>query len=537
MANKIKIPEIPEEERTPTVKSLLNAISQCIEIIDMQAKEIQVLKDEIARLKGNNTKPKIRPSTMKNDSSDENSKNYKSSKRNKSRKKSKKLNVDRTIIIHPENIPEGSIFIDYTDYYVQDIVFQTIITNYRRARWKTPTGEWITAKMPESVDSHFGKNLERYILFLNYGLNVTQNMIHESLLDMGLDISSGKINDILIKDKYPFHKEKELLLETGLEISTYFVTDDTGTRHEGQNGYCNHIGNEYFAYFTSTQSKSRINFLKILRGKHTDYILNIDALNYMTLNKLPESLIVRLGRILTEGIIFSNDEQWNEFIEKLDKMGIRNEKHVKVITEAALVASVLSHGFKKDMVILSDEAGQFNVFLHALCWIHAERKIDRLIPINDYENEEIKKIQSQLWKLYDDLRKYKKDPNDKKKVTIIKKFDIIFNQKTEFDAINKALNAISDIKKELLLVLDRPEIPLTNNISENDIRIFATKRKIHGGTRSKDGRLCRDTFLSLKKTCRKLGVSFFDFLYDRIAEIGNIPQLNKLMRQKALEGI
>lgn len=260
MANKIKIPEIPEEERTPTVKSLLNAISQCIEIIDMQAKEIQVLKDEIARLKGNNTKPKIRPSTMKNDSSDESSKNYKSSKRKKSRKKRKQLNVDRTIIIHPENIPEGSVFIDYTDYYVQDIVFQTIITNYRRARWKTPTGDWITGKMPESVLGHFGKNLERYILFLNYGLNVTQNMIHESLLDMGLDISSGKINDILIKDKDPFHKEKELLLETGLEISTYFVTDDTGTRHEGQNGYCNHIGNEYFAYFTSTQSKSRINF-------------------------------------------------------------------------------------------------------------------------------------------------------------------------------------------------------------------------------------------------------------------------------------
>ena len=89
----------------------------------------------------------------------------------------------------------------------------------------------------------------------------------------------------------------------------------------------------------------------------------------------------------------------------------------------------------------------------------------------------------------------------------------------------------------MLLVLERPEIPLTNNISENDIRIFATKIKIHGGTRSEDGRLCRDTFLSLKKTCRKLGVSFFDFLYDRIAEIRKISPLDELMRKKAaLEG-
>ena len=534
MLNKIKIPEIPEEEMTPTVKSLLNVISQCIAIIDIQAKEIQELRDEIARLKGNNTKPKIRPSSMNNDSNDSN-KTQNSSKRKKSRRKRKKLSADRTIIIHPEEIPEGSEFIDYTDYYVQDIIFQTIVTNYRRARWRTPTGDWITGKMPESVHGHFGKNLERYILFLNYGLNVTQNMIHESLLDIGLDISKSKINDILIKDKDSFHKEKELLLETGLEISKYLVTDDTGTRHEGQNGYCNHIGNEYFAYFTSTHSKSRINFLKILRGNHTDYILNIDALNYMTLNKLPESLISRLGRILTKGKTFSNDKQWNGFLEKLDRMGIGNEKHVKIITEAALVASVLSHGFKKDMVILSDEAGQFNVFLHALCWIHAERKIDRLIPINDYEKEVITKKQGQLWELYDDLREYKKDPNEKDKAEIIQRFDTIFSQKTEFDTINKALNAIYDIKKGLLLVLERPEIPLTNNISENDIRIFATKRKIHGGTRSEDGRLCRDTFLSLKKTCRKLGVPFFDFLYDRIAEIGNIPPLDELMRQKALE--
>ena len=533
MQTKIKLPIIPEEEMTPTVKALLDVTSQCINIIDLQAKEIQKLRDEIARLKGNKPKPKIRPSRMDNDLNKKKNENNNSNRKKKgSRKRKKKLDVDKIEIIQPENIPEGSKFIDYTDYYVQDIIFQKNITNYRRARWRTPAGEWIIGKLPKTVEGHFGKSLERYILYLNYGLNVTQHMIHEGFLDIGFDISKGKINEILIKDKSSFHKEKELLLTTGLEISPYVVTDDTGARHDGKNGYCNHIGNEYFAYFTSTNSKSRINFLKILRNKHTDYILNMDALNYMFLSKLSESKIKRLENISQKGKKFENDEEWNEFLKMV---GIREKNHIRIVTEAALVASIFSHGFNKNMVILSDEAGQFNVFLHALCWIHAERKIDRLIPINDYEKKIITNIQTQLWTLYDNLKKYKKNPFIEDQVKINNEFDRIFTQKTEFDTINKALSAIFNIKKELLFVLKRPEIPLTNNISENDIRVFATKRKIHGGTRSIEGRYCRDTFLSLNKTCRKLGVLFFEFLYDRITHENNISLLSELMKQKALE--
>ena len=534
MYAKIKIPEIPEEEMTSTVKTLLDIISQSFNIIEQQANAIQELRDEIARLKGNKPKPKISPSKMDSDLNKQVNRSNKSNKKKGSRKRKKQLKADKTEIIQPENIPEGSKFIDYTDYYVQDLIFQKVIVNYRRARWKTLTGEWVIGKLPETIEGHFGKSLERYIQYLNYGLNVTQHMIHEGLIDIGFDISKGKINDILIKDKDSFHEEKELLLKTGLTISSYVVTDDTGARHNGKNGYCNHIGNEYFAYFTSTNSKSRINFLKILRGNHSDYILNIDALNYMLLSKLPESTIKRLENISQKGKTFSNDEKWNGFLKMV---GIRKEHHKKIVTEAALVASIFSHGFNKDMVILSDEAGQFDVFLHALCWIHAERKIDRLIPINDYEKKIIVDIQTQLWELYDDLKEYKRNPRIEDKNKISKKFDEIFYQKTEFTTINKALSAIFDIKEELLLVLKRPEIPLTNNISENDIRIFATKRKIHGGTRSSEGRRCRDTFLSLNKTCRKLGVSFFEFLHDRITNTNNIPLLSELMKQKALKAI
>jgi hypothetical protein len=89
-------------------------------------------------------------------------------------------------------------------------------------------------------------------------------------------------------------------------------------------------------------------------------------------------------------------------------------------------------------------------------------------------------------------------------------------------------------KTELLLVLDRPEIPLHNNLSENDIREYAKKRKISGSKRSEAGRQCRDTFTSLKKTCKKLGVRFWDYLNDRVSGKNVIACLPILMRKKAL---
>ena len=77
-------------------------------------------------------------------------------------------------------------------------------------------------------------------------------------------------------------------------------------------------------------------------------------------------------------------------------------------------------------------------------------------------------------------------------------------------------------------VLERPDIPLHNNLSENDIREYVIKQKISGSTRSKEEQLCRDTFVSLKKTCLKQGISFWDFIKDRISNKNLVPYLSEL---------
>ncbi|MCK5799120.1 MAG: transposase, partial [Deltaproteobacteria bacterium] len=184
---------------------------------------------------------------------------------------------------------------------------------------------------------------------------------------------------------------------------------------------------------------------------------------------------------------------------------------------------------------ISDDAGQFDLILilHALCWIHAERTINKLVGFNDEQREALEKIQTRIWDFYNELKAYKEAPSDKKRAELQTQFDSIFTTKTCFTTLNDALIRLHKNKSELLLVLDHPDIPLQNNLSERDIREYVKKRKISGSTRSDRGRRCRDTFASLKKTCRKLGVSFWSYLKDRISGQDNITFLPDLIREQA----
>ena len=313
-------------------------------------------------------------------------------------------------------------------------------------------------------------------------------------------------------------------------MSPYINVDDTGARHKGKNGYCTHIGNEFFSWFESTGSKSRVNFLKLLRAGHSDFAINMDAFAYMQANKLPQTALEAISGNL--GMVFANDAQWVHF---LAENGIVKDRHVQIATEGALVGSIIEHGLSEHLVIVSDDAGQFNVLLHALCWIHANRAIDKIIPFADAGKKDLDTVKDQIWQLYEGLKAYKQNPQAADKIRLNDMFDEIFTQKTASATLNLALRRIYKNKSELLLVLERPDIPIHNNGAENAIREYVKKRKISGGTRSDTGRQCRDTFTSLKKTCRKLGVSFWQYLKDRIENIGQISDLPDLIRQQALK--
>jgi phosphoglycolate phosphatase-like HAD superfamily hydrolase len=363
---------------------------------------------------------------------------------------------------------------------------------------------------------------------LNKYQHVPQGLIRRQLREWGVEISSGQLNRLIIDNHDGFHEEKAQLLRVGLEVSSHINVDDTGARHQGKNGYCTHIGNEWFAWFSSTESKSRINFLELLQAGQPGYVVDELAREYMRQQKLPQEPLA----LLSGDYRCTDKTTWEAY---LTTGGIRNERHRRIATEGALVGSLVDHGIASNLVIMSDDAGQFTIagFLNALCWVHAERTLHKLIAGNEVNRQAQEAVRGQIWTFYQQLKAYQQAPDEIIRQTLEARFDEIFTQKTAFHSLNRALHRLHNNKTELLLVLERPEIPLHNNLSENDIRDYVKKRKISATTRSDTGRKARDTFLSLKKTCQKLGLSFSQYLFDRISRQNHIPPLPELVQAAA----
>ena len=490
--------------------------------------KVSSLDEQLKAAKKLKGKPKIRASTL----NQEEKKSKEGGKRAGSDKRSKKLSfvVDEERIVEPEEIPEGATFNGYREYDVQEIVLKRHNIRFLLAEYVTVEGKTVVGKLPKQYQGHYGPTLMSFTLYQHHQCRVPQHLILEQLRELGIDISTGQVNRILSENKQSFHSEQNQILQVGLETATYIHTDDTGARHQGQNGYCTVIGNDLFAHFSTTSSKSRENYLRILRGTHKDFVLNEYSRSYLEKQQLAVCHLSKLkfdGELLCEG-----DLEWSQYLEAL---GINSQQGIKLVTEAALLGSAIEHGLSPDLIVLSDGAKQFAILVHALCWIHMERSLRRLNGVTTQQRIEIEQVQNTLWGYYRELKAFQAQPTSQERERLEERFEEIFGQRYPHHyGLNLVMQQFCAHKNELLRVLDFPQLPLHTNAAENDIREYVTRRKISGGTRHDNGRMARDTFTGLKKTCRKLALSFWQYLLSRFTGDETVPYLPDVIRARVL---
>jgi Transposase IS66 family len=427
--------------------------------------------------------------------------------------------------------PPGSRRKGYQPYTVQDLVLAPRVIRYRRERWVTPDGREVVAPLPPEVAGHFGPGIVRFALMQHVQGQVTTERLLAQLRALGVRIAKGQLVALLTARKDAFHAETDAVLEAGLATARWVTVDDTGARHAGRGETTTHVGDDRFAWFATRPSGSRLGFLELLRAGRPDYVINAAAVAYMLEHAVPEAIVTAL--LAHERHSFADEAAWSAHLAALG-LGLGAGSR-RLATEAAVVGAIVARGLLTDTVIVSDDAGRFDVLSHALCWVHAERHLRRVV-CSTAEQQRLVDLQRQLvWWLYADLKLYKDEPTPARRAALRARFDRVFGRVTGFAELDATVARLRANKAELLLVLDRPEIPLHTNGSENDIRCFVTKRKISGETRSAAGKRARDTFLGLLKTCAKLAVSFWDYLGARlkIPDAAAVPWLPDLIRQRA----
>src|SRR3954447_25299230 len=151
----------------------------------------------------------------------------------------------------------------------------------------------------------------------------------------------------------------------------------------------------------------------------------------MRKNALSAPLIARL--MAQPRTDFADQAAW---LAHLDRLGFTalsvTPDPVRVATEGALWGSVQAHKFLCDAVVLSDDAGQFNVGRHALCWIHAERLVHKLDTFTDEQRAAQARVRGLIWNFYASLKAYQLNPTKRRSAALRARFNRIFLRRTGF---------------------------------------------------------------------------------------------------------
>jgi len=456
MLEEINLSEITDDNARQQHVTLLNLIEVVsADLRDAQA-ENQRLRDENNQLKGEHGKPKFKASTPKPapvDYSSEKERRKRKPRHKQAKKATIEIHREQTLTVDKATLPADAEFKGYEDVVVQDVVFRADNVCFHKEKyWAYSTGETYLAPLPRGYEGQFGPGLKALAVTLYFGGNVSEPKILGLYANIGVQISTGQLSKLLIKDHEGFHAEKAAVCEAGLASGPWQHTDQTSTRVDGQEQHCNIVCNPVYTIYTTTPGKGRLHVLDVLRnGRARRFRLNEEALS--SLEAVPLS---KATRHWLQGE--SSDQEWDEptFVERLDtrwpKLG--GPQRQAILNAAAVAAYHAQEDTPIVRLLVCDDAPQYDGLTEemAQCWVHEGRHYKKLMPVYVGHLELLTGFRKQFWEYYDELLVYQQHPTAEESTRLEARFDELFSTCTGYDALDARITKTREKKASLLMV-------------------------------------------------------------------------------------
>lgn len=528
----------PDQMRAALVR-LLNLVEELSADNQALRAEVQHLRDENNRLKGEQGKPTIKPNQPKKTGAAANHSSETRRHKPQTWKKTSKLSEltidrDEVLKVAPTLLPPDAEFKEYVPVVVQDAHLQTETIRFLKEKfYSATTRQTYLANLPRGYQGQFGPNVKALAVVLYFAGNMSEPKLLEFFRQAGLHMSDGELSQLLLQDHADFHTEKDAVYTAGLSSSAWQNTDHTGTRVNGQNQQCQIVCNPlYTAYFT-TAKKDRLSVVQVLQNNRPlTFRFNAETRSLLETLKVPAWARDQVATLSAERELNQPEvETWLD--QQLPTLGAQHR--ARVLDAAAIAAYHAQVEFPVIRLLVCDDAPQFNWVTNelALCWIHEGRHYQKLEPVVASHRTQLEDFQDDFWGFYDELLKYQAQPTPTEHSRLDGEFDRLFATVTGYQALDERIAKTRAKKHCLLLVLTHPEIPLHNNPAELGARQRVRKGDVSFGPRSKDGVKAWDTFMTLVATSKKLGVSFYAYVLDRISGANQLPKLADLITERA----
>jgi len=435
-------------------------------------------------------------------------------------------------------LPDDVISYGYEENVVQDIAIKRDNIKFLKHVYYSPSQKkTFMANIPVGYEGGYGPGIKAEIVTMKYINNMSEPKIHETLQSLNVKISATYISNRLTFQTHmaPFLEEKNHLVRTALEVSSYQQIDDTGCRVNGSNQYTHILCNPFYTAFFTKPRKDRMTILDILRCFEPRlFMFNDDTFRFLEMFNVSSKTIDKIKPWPCN--VEQDETQIQALLSDLFPDPDKGKNTRARIMEAAAIAHYHQGNEGHIVTILvADDAPQFKLltFFLALCWIHIGRHFKKLNPVVPQFQNELEIFQKKFWAFYAMLRKYQEDPVEAKAKMLEQEFDKLFSEKTAYPELNERIVKTQNKKKELLVVLQHPEVPLHNNRSENGARVQKRRQDISLQTKSSDGTIAKDAMMSIVETCKKLGINARDLIKDRILQLGKISKLGDVIKVRA----